>query len=881
MRALQLLGRRLQEPVDTSASCPSRAAMQCPRIAECTNVPLQPEARPASPPIPRAIGQGIKCMIDKDPHTLDPPLKRLGVSVFDLGELREREGVVLGRGAFGVVRSIEGYPGLAVKEIRLDGLGESALWSLRFELATLTTFTHPGILRYRQIIEDEVEEAVHVVMDRYHGDLKEFIADHTRNHTLISKELLLSIMRQLADALAYLHDPTKLDSCGRSLPAIVHRDLKPANILVSEDGNKVVLADLGLCKSAMASGSTRAGSPAYMAPEVFIHRKTTPASDIWALGVIVYELATLKRPNFLGDKEPRHVFIDGWVPDLSPIEDTFIKSILEKIFILDPKKRPTAKELAEMLHAPNCSPRECGSHIATSEATLDNANARIAALENERSVMLAEIHVLKKELKTKSAKIDALEQQLADAIKHLAKLSCLIPIKDSSWTPLMRAAFIGDLEAARRHLSDRDKKNNKGETALMIAAKMGRADIVELIDPTDWNGVTALMRAADRNDVEAVRVLIPLQKGRTAGYVRINGWVIFHGTALMRAVACGHIKVIELLVEPEGGMQDVCGRTALMFAARSGYVECVKLLLEKEARMRDIYSCTALVYAVRAGHREIAELLIEHEKDVTGWTMLMCAAVLGDVDMVSQYINERGQKDKQGRTALILGAQRGRDEAVKFLMKHESGVSSWTSLICAAYLGDVDVVRDSLHETGCKDITGETALMWAAYRGRREVVRILVEEEGGMQRNDGWTALMFAAREGQADCIRVLLDKEGGMQRSNGWTALMLGAYNGHSGCVKLLLEKEVGIQNKDGWSALMWAAARGHEQIVELLKEEGGMKDKNGLTALMFAAILGHTECARILAEREKEITHARGITALDFAKLISNNEIVSILSG
>ena len=61
-------------------------------------------------------------MIDKDANARDPPLKRLGVPVFDLRELRKRKGVV---------HSIEHYPDLAVKEVRVDGLGESALQSLR------------------------------------------------------------------------------------------------------------------------------------------------------------------------------------------------------------------------------------------------------------------------------------------------------------------------------------------------------------------------------------------------------------------------------------------------------------------------------------------------------------------------------------------------------------------------------------------------------------------------------------------------------------------------------------------------------------------------------------------------------------------------------
>ena len=405
-----------------------------------------------------------------------------------------------------------------------------------------------------------------------------------------------------------------------------------------------------------------------------------------------------------------------------------------------------------------------------------------------------EIASLEKELATKSTRVDTLEQQLADAIKKSDKLNQLVLVKDSSWTPLMCAAFLGDIETAKQHLSDKDKKNNKGETAMILAARAGHENIVELLDPTDENGVTALMRAAERGDVEAVKALIPLHKGKTARYVKINGWKIYEGTALIIAAVCGHTEMVKLLVKYENGIKDEDGRTALVHAARNG-------------------------------HREIAELLMEHEKDVTGWTMLMCATVLGDVEMVSQHLGKRGQKDKRGWTALIFAAEYGRDDAVRLLMKYESGVSSWTNLIYAAYLGDINAVRDNLHEKGCKDIIGMTALMWAAYRGRREVVRILVEEEGGMQRNDGWTALMWAARENKADCIRVLLDKEAGMQAENGWTALMFAAYNGHSECARLLARKEKGMKTTHEWNgypsgttALDIAKREGHTEIVSIL---------------------------------------------------------------
>ena len=122
----------------------------------------------------------------------------------------------------------------------------------------------------------------YVVMDRHDGDLQHFIADHARTRKSIPKEVILSIVRQLAEALTYVHAPYKVNEEGDVLPGIVHRDLKPADVLMSKDGERVVIADFGLCEDAQHDGSTLAGTPSYMAPETLLSNKASRASDIWA-----------------------------------------------------------------------------------------------------------------------------------------------------------------------------------------------------------------------------------------------------------------------------------------------------------------------------------------------------------------------------------------------------------------------------------------------------------------------------------------------------------------------------------------------------------------------------------------------------------------------
>ena len=311
--------------------------------------------------------------------------------------------------------------------------------------------------------------------------------------------------------------------------------------------------------------------------------------------------------------------------------------------------------------------------------------------------------------------------------------------------------------------------------------------------------------------------------------------------------------------------------------------------MEHEGGMRDSRGYTALMCAARNDHRKIAELLMEHEKDVNGWTMLMCATVLGDVEMVSQHLGKRGQKDKEGRTALILAAQNGRDEDVKLLMKHENGVSGWTNLIYAAYLGDVDAVKSILHKKGCKDITGMTALMWAAHQGHREAVKVLLEHEKGMRDSQSRNALYYALRSGHTEVAKIVIPHEDPTDK-NGVTALMRAAARGDVEMVELLMPIQKGKKanrvvningyNIRGGTALMIAAACGHAEVVKLLLEkEGGMQDKDGLIALMHAAHNKHPECVRLLLEKERGQKNKHGQTAFIIAARDGRDETMQLL--
>ncbi|KAE8306129.1 Kinase, NEK [Giardia duodenalis] len=245
-------------------------------------------------------------------------------------------------GALSVIYSLRGCPYLVVREIRLDGLDQHSVDAIRRRLTALLGTLHPDVLKYHQVLTDG--NTILVVTDRCCGDLRQFITDYRDIHEPIPSKLMLSLLGQLAGALAHLHGFSRGAHSG--LPSSVV--LEPDNVLFAGDGRRVVLADFGFCEG-ISSGAAKAGDPAYMAPETLLCGDMTQASDVWSLGAIAYELATLRKPDFLGDRDPAEVFVDGWRPDLSGIADDLARSVLERMLVLDPAERPTARELARLL----------------------------------------------------------------------------------------------------------------------------------------------------------------------------------------------------------------------------------------------------------------------------------------------------------------------------------------------------------------------------------------------------------------------------------------------------------------------------------------------------------------------------------------------------
>ncbi|MEK6268847.1 MAG: Stk1 family PASTA domain-containing Ser/Thr kinase [Planococcus sp. (in: firmicutes)] len=173
---------------------------------------------------------------------------------------------------------------IAIKILRYDFSNEEEL-RRRFQREALSTtsLAHPNIVNIFDVGEDG---PIHyLVMEYVPGKtLKDYIIEHSP----VSPERAVEIMKQLASALAHAHHNQ-----------IVHRDIKPQNILMDDHGN-VKISDFGIAMALSATSYTQTnsvlGTVHYLSPEQARGGTANKKSDIYSLGIVMYELITGKLP---------------------------------------------------------------------------------------------------------------------------------------------------------------------------------------------------------------------------------------------------------------------------------------------------------------------------------------------------------------------------------------------------------------------------------------------------------------------------------------------------------------------------------------------------------------------------------------------------------
>jgi serine/threonine-protein kinase len=243
---------------------------------------------------------------------------------------------LLGKGGMGEVYRADdlklGQP-VALKFLPEHLLSDgAALARFHREVRVARQVSHKNVCRVYDI--GEVDGRHFLSMEYIKG---EELSSLLRRIGRLPQDKAIQLARQICAGLAAAHDA-----------GVMHRDLKPANIMIDGDGNARVL-DFGLAGLVEEFGDEeiKAGTPAYMAPEQFEGQEPTVRSDIYSLGLVLYELftgkrafeaATLNELLRLRRSDTTPTSASSIIKDLDPVVEKVIDRCIEK----DPARRPSS-----------------------------------------------------------------------------------------------------------------------------------------------------------------------------------------------------------------------------------------------------------------------------------------------------------------------------------------------------------------------------------------------------------------------------------------------------------------------------------------------------------------------------------------------------------
>ena len=252
---------------------------------------------------------------------------------------------LLGEGSFGrayLCENLNNNSQCVIKQIPLDNLDEEEKKDTFNEVLILKKVNHSNIIKFLDVFKSSKPINTLNIVTEYadDGDLSQKIEKLRQKKLPFTEKEILNYLTQLCLALNHIHKKK-----------IIHRDLKSGNIFLTKSG-LVKLGDFGISKgfkNTWEKARTKVGTPYYLSPEIINSKPYDAKSDIWALGVLIYEMMTFKMP-----------FNATSLPALSlkilrgiyqPPPSYYSKDLINLVKLclnLEPKKRPTAEKILKM-----------------------------------------------------------------------------------------------------------------------------------------------------------------------------------------------------------------------------------------------------------------------------------------------------------------------------------------------------------------------------------------------------------------------------------------------------------------------------------------------------------------------------------------------------
>jgi serine/threonine protein kinase len=331
---------------------------------------------------------------------------------------------------------------IAIKTVHINRSHPAQNQVLLDEARTVSKLRHPNIVPIFEAGEENGD--LYLVFEYVPGkNLAEFL----RDSGALSPVKALGILRPILDAVAHAH-----------AQSIIHRDLKPSNILLDENGTPRVM-DFGIAARVDSPGDNTeeySGTPAYMAPEYIEHRQNSERSDVFAAGLILFEMLAGRRAvegNNIFQVMHRIANENLKLPTSAAVDDN-LAGILYKALARDPGLRyQSATQFAEALDN-YLDPEEEGSASEGKKSTLDFLLRRMRH-KSDFPALSESVSAINKIANSETESINKLSNSilkdfaLTNKILRLVNSAYFRPAGGGSISTVSRAVIVLGFEAVR------------------------------------------------------------------------------------------------------------------------------------------------------------------------------------------------------------------------------------------------------------------------------------------------------------------------------------------------------------------------------------------------------------------------------------------------
>ncbi|MHC4592034.1 MAG: ankyrin repeat domain-containing protein [Planctomycetota bacterium] len=783
----------------------------------------------------------------------------------------------IGRGGMGVVyraRQLSLERDVALKTL-MPGLelDEALVGRFRAEARAAARINHPNLVQVYDVGSEG--GTYYIAMELVAG---ESLGSLSRRAGAMDYRRAAATASQVAAGLGALH------SAG-----IVHRDVKPSNIIVRPDG-VVKITDFGVALlqagvQRLTQDGTTVGTADYMSPEQARGEELDGRSDIYSLGVVLYQMLTAEA-LFAGENalavmrkhcEEAPPSLRRARPDVS---DKLAEAVARCLAKGPADRYQTAEALAgdlDHLRLELEFAALSGDTPPTGRPTVYSTRT-VASLRRQRMAELGVVRRLAARLwgivvggwLYAEGELDREVVGLRRAAGRMERaLTDLAAARQRRRELRERAAELrARAEVARRESGEAFDANEVARADELVererACELAAVDFeaaAQGFDDTVHQLEERYTRARDVH--ERLRAKVELKQAQVVrrGYDRPL-------LVLRRTIVLALALVLVL--------------TAVSVWAYAIWTRVWKppeepdrprVIVPKNWWLREEEKEQKESPVVRRGSRgppRAEDAASQGDLENLKYVLRVGMAKLDDKVAVVEYLLSQGvdpdtPSDASRRTALHVAARAGHVQVVEILLAHDA-------------------------DARLKDFVYATPLHDAALRGHREVAELLVEADAMVNSRDGngMSPLHFAARQGHAEVVGFLLDRGAliDLAALDGRTALHFAAARDQRDTIRLLVTRGAPLNAADsvGRTALHYCAAEGHLDVVKILLAGGSdmeSADRSGQTPLHMAVRAGHLSAVRAVLDAGADVGARRGDgpTPLALAASEGNDEMVEVL--